>query len=538
MTHSLIIKNINLNNKNVMKKIYGLLSAICILTTVSLHAQTKLSIDKVYSAYLRNSGTIMENNKIKGYFFLYQSDKIDKHTNEYTLQIIDQNLNKVKEIKFEDSKKLSLLEAAYNDNSLAFLFKNSDSKTLDMKIYGVDGALKYTYSREYDRRTDALMKQYETLHTDAGTNKNVYDMGDQGFASVLPLRDGKHRTYEVDYYGSEQKKQWSYEPNDDEEHYAEAEFLGNTDSLIVLEVIKKNRALSGKFTAHLVGINFITKQKAFEIDNENDSYTFVPSSVVPVKGKSQMLVMGSYFNKGDNIIKDFSKGLAMYSIDSKGKILSKTYNSWADDFAKYLPLNSRGKIDNIGFLYIHKLIQTPDGKMFVVGEGYKRQASAGGIAMNILAGALGGRTNAGVTKIVITDMVIMQFNDKYKVTNATIYEKHNNTAEASNISDNYSQHQIAMSLKSRGSFDYEFTTGDADYSNFSVCYSSWEKTSDYKGKTFNSIIYNGKKFTTDKIELKSKASSTTVFPAKAGSVMIMEYFRKEKRLDFRLEKLG
>lgn len=36
-----------------------------------------------------------------------------------------------------------------------------------------------------------------------------------------------------------------------------------------------------------------------------------------------------------------------------------------------------------------KVIQMPDGKMFVVGEGYKRQASAGGIALNVL-GALAG----------------------------------------------------------------------------------------------------------------------------------------------------
>ena len=86
-------------------------------------SQGKLSIDNVHAAYLRNSGTIMENNQIKGYFFLYQSDKIDRQTNEYTLQILDQNINKVIDIKFEDSKTLSLLEAAYNNSSLAFLFK-------------------------------------------------------------------------------------------------------------------------------------------------------------------------------------------------------------------------------------------------------------------------------------------------------------------------------------------------------------------------------------------------------------------------------
>ena len=178
----------------------------------SLLAQGKLSVDKVYSAYLRSSGSITEIGQIKGYFFLYMSDKIDKHTNEYTLQILDENLNKVRSIKFEDSKKLSLLESAYNGSSLSFLFKNEDNKSLDMKIYDFDGKLKYTYSREFDKRTDDLMKQYETLHTDEGMNKNVFDLGEQGYVSVLPMRDGKQRTYEVDYYSSETKKQWTYVP--------------------------------------------------------------------------------------------------------------------------------------------------------------------------------------------------------------------------------------------------------------------------------------------------------------------------------------
>ena len=89
-----------------------------------------------------------------------------------------------------------------------------------------------------------------------------------------------------------------------------------------------------------------------------------------------------------------------------------------------------------------------------------------------------------------------------------------------------------------GAFDYEFTTGEPDNSSFAICYSNYERSSDYKGQTFDAIRYNGKKFTTDKIPLKSKASSMKVFPAKAGSVMILEYFKKDKRLDLRLEKLG
>lgn len=240
-------------------------------------------------------------------------------------------------------------------------------------------------------------------------------------------------------------------------------------------------------------------------------------------------------------MKDATKGLAAYQIDEKGNIVSSTYNSWEEDFAKYLPANRKGKIDNIGYLYIHKMIQTPDGRTYVVGEGYKKNANAAGIAVTALTAAAGGGYNGrgfGVTKMVITDMVVMEFDQKYKVTGATIYDKTNNVAEASVISDYASQHLLAAYLKSVGAFDYDFTTTEPDNSTFNVCYSDWVRGGDYKGQTFNTIRFNGTKFTTDKIELKSKASSMKIFPAKPGSVMIMEYFKKNKRLDFRLEKIG
>jgi hypothetical protein len=519
--------------QSTLKKLFF---CLLLLPPALLWAQAKLSIDKVYSAYLRNSGAISQKGQIKGYFFLYQSDKIDRHTNEYTLQLLDENLNKVKDIKFEDSKKLSLLESAYNGNTLSFLFKNEDNKTLDMKIYDFDGKLKYTYSREFDKKTDDLMKQYETLHTDEGMNKNVFDLGDQGFVSVLPMRDGKQRTYEVDYYSSDTKKQWTYVPTDDAEKYAYAEYLGCTDSLIILEVLKKNRAMSSNVSSHLVGINFVTKKKQFEMDQtDNDETKIVPSYVSPIEGSNNLLVIGSFYDKDENIGKDYGKGLGVYEITTSGKIVNKAYNTWAGDFARYLPTNSKGKIDEVGYLYIHKVIRTPDHKLFIVGEGYKREANAVGIGLAVLSG--GRNTALGVTKMVVTDMVMMQFDDKYKVIGATVYDKRNNTAMMSSAVDYNSQHVIAKYLKMVGAFDYEFTTGDQDNGNFSVCYTDYEH-GDYKGSTFNAIHYNGKKLSTDKIELKSKASMLRVFPAKGGSVMILEYFKKDKRLDFRLEKLG
>jgi hypothetical protein len=494
-------------------------------------AQDKLSFDKVYTVYLRNSGTITQQGQIKGYFFLYQSDKVDKYTNEYTLQILDENLNKVSSIKFEDSKTLSLLESAYDGSSISFLFKNVESNTLDMKIYTLDGKLKFTYSRPFDKQTEDLMKQYAAMHTDQGTNKNVFDIRGSGYVSVLPLRDGSQRSYEVDFYSSQSKKQWTYTPMD-EEKYAFAEYLGSTDSLVIIEVMKKNRALSGQVTSHLVGLNFITRKKVFEIEEGREQYKIVPANVSSLPN-GNILVMGAYYDKNESIVKDYGLGIAMYDLSGSGKVINKSYNSWEGDFSRFLHTGSNGKIDDIGYLYVHRMIRTPDNNLFVVCEGYKKQASAGGIALSVLVGA-----PSGATKVVVTDLVIMQFDPQYKITGATIYPKTHNTAVGGAASDYNSQHALATVIKALGGFDYEFTTGEADNSNFTICYKNSEKTSDYKGKTFNSIRYTGTKFTTDKIELKTNASDSRVFPAKPGSVMILEFFKKEKKVDLRLEKLG
>jgi hypothetical protein len=64
------------------------------------------------------------------------------------------------------------------------------------------------------------------------------------------------------------------------------------------------------------------------------------------------------------------------------------------------------------------------------------------------------------------------------------------------------------------------------------------RTKDYKGGTFNSITYNEGKVTTDKINTKSDASRTAVLPGKQGQVLILDYYRKAKRLDVHFEKLN
>jgi hypothetical protein len=448
-----------------------LLAMLVACMTVAGFSQGKLSIENVHAAYLRNSGTIMENNRIKGYFFLYQSDRIDRQTNEYTLQILDQNVNKVIDIKFEDTKQLSLLEAAYNNSSLAFLFRNNDNKTLDLKIYDVEGKLKYTYTRSFDKRSDDLKISNNRLRSDECTNQSIFDLGEKGYASVYPVCYGKQISYGVDFYSSQTKIMWTYEPAATEEKFTKAKYLGSTDSLIILQVLKKNRNLSKIIAPHIVGINYITRKKEFEFNSENEDSIFSTTNVINLKEQGKILLMGNYYSKEAKKLNGFSRGIAAYEISSNGAVLSKKYNSW------------EGRN-----LFMRRVIQS-NGKLFAIAERNDRKRAAA------------------------TDMLMMELNNEYKVINATVYSKPDNAA-------------------------YEFTARDADNSNFAVCYSDYVRSAAYKGLTFNSIRYNGEKFVADRIRLKSKASKIHVMPAKMGSVMIMEYFKKTRKLKLRIEKLG
>jgi hypothetical protein len=521
--------------KHLLVKALFLFALLC---QQNIYAQSKLSIDNIRSIYLRNTGPIIANEEIKGYFSFYQSDKIDKHTNEYTLQILDENLNKVKSIKFTDSKNIALLESSYNGSDIMFMFYDSDQKLLDYRVYAMDGKQKFAYQRPIDKKTRYYIDQTFSLNTEETQNKSLFGIEDKGFVTAIPVREGKHYTYEVSFYQTDKKKQWTYVPMD-EERLSQAQYLGNSDSVLIFEVLKKARLMSNKMESYLLGINLHNGKKAFEFETDREKYNFYPMNIAKFQNTNQYMLMGPYFDKDDKVNKDKSLGLGVWVMNNQGQVVTAKYNSWDGDISKYLKIDKRGRVDELGYLYFHKIIQTEDGKIFAVGEGYKRVVSALGVGLKVLQAASGSVSSSSTTKIKITDMVMMEFNDQFEVKNAQIYDKNSNSIELIPSGDFISAPLLATYIKyNYDGFDYAFSQTDKTHSTFSVGYTDYVRSKDYKGLTFNAISYYNNNISTDKINLKTSSSSMKIYPAKTGSVMILEYFKKDKRIDMRLEKLN
>lgn len=515
------------------------LSLLLLIALVALQqnsiGQSKLSIENIKSVYLRNSGPIIANEEIKGYFLFYQSDKVDKKTNEYTLQILDENVNKVKDIKFIDSKNIVLMESSYNGSDIMFMFYDKDQKQLDYRVYAIDGKQKFSYQRPIDNKTKNYIDQTFAQNTEETQNKSLFSIEDRGFITAIPVRDDGRYTYEVSFYQTDKKKQWTYTP-EDEGKWAAAQYLGASDSVAIFEINKKERLLTGKVHSWLMGVYLHNGKKAFEFEaNNQEKYNFFPMNIAAVRNSSQFMLMGPYFDKDDRAMKDKSLGLGVWVMNNSGKIVASKYNSWDGEISKHLKVDSRGRVDELGYIYFHKIIQTEDGKIFAVGEGYKKVASALGIASKVLTRGSGVST----MKMKITDMLLLQFNNKFDITSAQIYDKNSNNIELQAGSEFLGAPTLALMIKYLyDGFDYAFSQTDKTHSTFSVGYTDYVRSKDYKGLTFNAISYYNNNITTDKINLKTTSSSMRILPAKTGSVMILEYFKKDKRLDMRLEKLN
>ncbi|MBC7947133.1 MAG: hypothetical protein H7Y42_04585 [Chitinophagaceae bacterium] len=516
-----------------MKK-HVLLMGLMLLTGLCSMSQ-KLSIENVLKATLRNSDAIKEGSEVKGYYFFYVSDKIDKKTNEYTLQITDNNLKKLKDIKFQDSKDVTILESSFNGTDLIFLFYNEDARTFEYQVYGADGKKKHVYNRELTKKEKRYLEQtYLAIDDEEQTFKGLYPIEGKGFISNMPSREDKDYTFQVDYFSTEKRKQWTFTPTLGAKKFI-GDYLGTHNGVVYFEELKFGSMMDQKPESFLLGLDLETGRQLFEKPTDNAKYKVYPASMSIMNGKA--IIFGEYFDPNGNIAKDKSLGFAFIGVDEKGNFTSEKYNSWDLELGKFLDVTSKGKIADFGFMYVHNIMQMADGNVFAIGEGYKKVTSALGIASTLLSGGRG--NGLSVMKIKVTDMMLIKFDKDFNVKEAKVYDKNSNSVELPSGMEFVSAPLLGKLVKyTFGDFDYSYSQTNKENTSFTVCYSDFERGKNYKGGTFNSISYNEGKITTDKIQTKSDATRTAVLPGKQGQVLILDYYRKAKRLDIHFEKLN
>ena len=271
------------------------------------------------------------------------------------------------------------------------------------------------------------------------------------------------------------------------------------------------------FSACLPSTIFLnTGKKIFQSLAQKNGFKIVPTNVTHAQNSNEYVITGPYYNEKDQIWEKQSQGIAFWILDKNGTITSTKNNSWEGQIGKLLPIDEKGRISNVGYLLIHDITSTEDGKTFVIGEGYAKQNS----------------------KISVTDIVLLQFNKMFDLEKAYLGTKANTTKHEYRVGLNNNLHTTALWMKHKGDFDYSFTQTTRNNTFFVVGYTDYDKSKNSKDIVFNSLTYRDQKIAKDKINFHSEASLFRLFPSKPGFLLLMEYFKKEKRLDLRLEKMN
>jgi len=512
-----------------------LLLLILLLIAFVAHAQIQ-NINKVVKISSRGGGPILQDNQVKGYYSFVQLEKIDATTNNYQLSLFDENLRQINSINIKRITNYVLVDGAFNGKAFCFLFYNSMLKTIEFITYDKTLTQIGSFTRTIKNKSDIWLFRHLAS---GGSTQQAYLIGikDEGF--LYYGRADKGLVYRTDFFDNTLKKIWTDEAinlkqvEEASEGFQQGNYIGTL-------VTKQKKAGSKDVEIDLLVQEVLTGKKLFRTPVATNQYSVTFSDVYYDSVAQTFTVLGEYYYKEAKELKTQSLGLIAISYDFNGKIVNQKTNSWAKEISSVTPVNANGTFDGTNSRVIfHDFIRTRDGQFFAIGEQYKKATNGGAAAANlILAPLLGVYTSS--TQLNIYNLVIFEFNPDFAIKRTHIFEKDMNHIMMPVGSSMTNPKQLSFFLKSIGGFDYKYTQESSDNETFVIAYINFDKE---KGQAstnvLGTIIYTPeKKFTVDKMPLKRSTSEYYVARAKEGYVLVTEYFRKEKRLESRLEKLN
>lgn len=504
--------------------------AFAILIATPLLGQKK-EFQDIMTVKLRDSGPIIEGNDVKGYYMFYQTDKVDRKTNAYQLSILDQNLNEVGSRRIEESKYISLLEGSYNEKSILLKFYDAKEKQVKFHHYDQRGNLIEEKTEDVESKYDVMAYASQVSNNEIQGTK-LFAIPEKGFVNYN-IKDHKKMGYSINFIPEKGVKAWTYTSDPKSKEIEQASFATTTSDMLLNVIVKIPSMLSKDATFYLMGLDINTGKKLFEKKLQDSKYSLQILNSYQDEKTGNTMLFGQYYAETDKMMKENSLGIFSASIDKAGNISSEKYISWSKDVTKFLPANQRGKIQDMGYLYFHKIAKNASGEVFAIAEQYRKGADGVGIAV----AALGGR--ASVVKMVVEDLVIFQFSPDFTLDDVKIFEKEKSSIPLPAGSGAVSTALLGHYIKSYGAFDYTFTQVSNDNSTITAGYIDYEKRSGEKnGWAFGAVSNTNNEYSLDKLTLSADASSIAVMPAKHGYVLVSEYYEKDKKLDFRLEKIN
>lgn len=511
------------------------------LLGTALKAQS-YALDDISAVSSNGIRAILNGKDVGGYIVFYKKDKADKKNDNYGFDLLDEKLNKVSTVKVVLPRAVVLLQTVYNGEALGLMFYDPQNKNYIFKSY--DKTLKLLGSRISEKPNKweiAALNQMAGGDTDeAFFFYGIRPVPGKGF-----VRSGfgkKSDQYKVTFYDNEFKQKWVYETPEDADGYEAFVLSDINDKYVTGTTLRRDGKMSRKMEYFLTVFNAETGKKILDKSAEKAKQQLSISATILQAGKDEVLLQGEYYDEDDKPGINKSKGFYIKTYDlNTAKEVGDRFYSWEKEVAKLFNAKGKESIEDNYSNYPHTLFKTANGRYYMVFEQFKKAADGVGIAANVLILASGGGSGAASVKVKVGNLWVLEMDEKFSPLGIKYYEKDASSVGLPAGSGFMGTGFLGYFTRWVGGFDYQFLQQSNDASTFNIAYINYDREKGEKNKTIVGNIFMTKEgsINFDKIDITApKNTRYFLYPAIPGSIMVAEYQRKKKTLDFKLVKLN
>jgi len=463
------------------------------------------AIDKVVTFDFKNIKAIEEKGVIKGYYFFYTLDKIDKNENLYGLSIYDNNLKQTHYKEIAKSNKIKLLNAKFNGEGFCFEFFDPDAANYEFVIYNTELIEKGKFFISLTKSDAEAIAEYANsgITLFSPHTHTLVAVPYNGFA-VYGIFPGK-AAYEFRCYDNMGNDMWELPPTElpAKTYHAMTPVFLDENSVVFESILYTNRRKPYDGERSYV---FYDSKTGKEISKAKTApYKYLVSIEEMIIGENENILIGDYYDKDTK-----KTGVALITLTKNGGVANESYLCLKDEANNFAKDEKQKEILKDRSIVARKVIKTAQNKTYIISDLYDKNN--------------------------VYDMAIFEL-DKNAISNMYFFSK-KKTKLASNFFTN--TNGVGAMLK-RGWIDddYCYTSLSADKSGFTNVYCNYDKENSKDDFMINTVtLTKENKMVEDNIKMSSKPSNFTVLPAKPGYVAVFEYFKKEKRINIKLEKLN
>lgn len=520
--------------KRKMKHLLMRLLGAFILFGGTIQAQD-YSISDVRRVTPRNYGEITKNDEVTGYYFFYQTDKLKKGQRAFEIRLIDANLEEIAKETIIQGKLTYMIDAAFNGSTLLFKFYDRKLKKVMYRTLSMDGQLSkavYRAATKYEMRTLNMALQ-------AGQEDfmNLSCPSSDGFIDVYGDKESTY-AYKVAYIDNNGKVKWTYKPKATKGVYAATYMTSSNNQILLLESKAKSVMNAKDYTFSLKGIDMQGSEN-FHIPLTSKMYNLMPHNAFVQSNGSGFTLIGEHFDINKKMMKAESQGVFMRDISEEGLWEYETFLGWESDIKPTMSAEEYKNFSKFSVLF-HDVVRTKEGNIIAIGEQYKKQVSAMGVLGAVAASSSSSTSsNVALMEIRLGDMVMLHINKDRELENVNIFDKKNRSIQLEQGAGVTNTHVLGKILKAYGYMDYEFNQFNADKSVNTTAFYDRQKE---KGKLLRQTVIQlvnfvdeDNDFTLDKISFNTEANEMWITRGKPGFLTVIEYWKKEKKMTWRLE---